>query len=205
MAFQNGLVPAKSVLKADKSGTSTRIEHGFQGHDRQVPKNVLEHQSGITGAGHVMSHLRETFVWCRAGARRMCHTQGKPVEEHMFITGRVKDRVEMSGPHTRCLTTPSGSCAMLHFDSMVLPFLPHCLCVSLCLSACTCLCTCLSLSLYLHLSLSLHLCVPVCFCLCKYLCLSLQISLALSECMYAYMCVAYTCVYTYVLSLHPCV
>ena len=101
MAFQNGLVPAKSVLKADESGTSTRIEHGFQGHDRQVSKNVLEHQPGITGAGHVMSHQRETLVWCRAGARRMCHTQGKPVEEHMFITGRVKDRVEMSGPHTR--------------------------------------------------------------------------------------------------------
>ena len=150
MTFQNGLVQAKSVLKPDKSGTSARIEHGFQGHDRQVPKHLLEHQSGVNGAGDVMSHLRETFAWCRAGARRMCHTPGKPVEEHMFITGCVKDRVEMSGPHTRCLTTPAGSCAMLHFDSMVLPCLPPNLCFSFSLQ----------ISVSLSESMYAYMCLP---------------------------------------------
>jgi hypothetical protein len=148
MTFLNGLVPAKSVLEPGKSGTSTRIEHGFQGHGRQVPENVLEHQPGINGAGNIMSHLRTTFEWCRAGARRMCHTPDK-LEEHMFITGRVKDRVEMLGPHTRCLTTTAGSCAMLHFDSMVITLrsskslfllLPPNLCLSVSVHVCLHVC-----------------------------------------------------------------
>ncbi len=113
-----------------------------------MPENVLEHQPGINGAGNIMRHLRETFAWCRAGARRMCHTPGK-LEEHMFITGSVKDRVEMSGPHTGCLTTPAGSCAMLHFDSMVITLrsskslfllLPPNLCLSVSVHVCLHVC-----------------------------------------------------------------
>ena len=49
---------------------------------------------------------------------------GQTLEYSMFVTGRVKQALELSGAASRVIVTSAGSCAMLHFDSMVAISLP---------------------------------------------------------------------------------
>ena len=84
-----------------------------------------------------MSTLRQTWQLLRHKASSALE-RGTELEEHMFVTGPVEQVLDIQGAAARVITTPAGSCAMLHFDSMVicLPF-SLCMCpvpVSLCLS-----------------------------------------------------------------------
>ena len=116
--FKHGKVLMSSVLMDDRHGNTRRVEHGFQGSTRQIPTNLLNHDIGTLPHRQCMSVLRSTWLHVCSHAKNMVGPQ-QTVEYSMFVTGRVKQALELSGAASRVIVTSAGSCAMLHFDSMV--------------------------------------------------------------------------------------